>query len=59
LGGELFFKAPSILGGILVPEACAFLIATARVEEAENLRKFGADYAVYMKSTKMFIPFLF
>jgi protein-S-isoprenylcysteine O-methyltransferase Ste14 len=25
----------------------------------ENRRKFGADYAAYMKTTKMFIPFLF
>jgi protein-S-isoprenylcysteine O-methyltransferase Ste14 len=37
----------------------AFLIATAKVEETENLEKFGSDYAVYMKTTKMFIPFLF
>jgi protein-S-isoprenylcysteine O-methyltransferase Ste14 len=37
----------------------AFLIATAKVEEVENLSKFGADYAAYMKTTKMFIPFLF
>jgi protein-S-isoprenylcysteine O-methyltransferase Ste14 len=37
----------------------AFITAAAKVEERENLRKFGADYAEYMKSTKMFIPFVF
>lgn len=25
---------------------------------AENLRRFNADYAVYLKPTKMFTPFL-
>lgn len=58
-GWGVFFKEPSFLGGILVLAASAFLIATAKIEEAENLHKFGADYATYMKSTKMFIPFLF
>ena len=58
LGWGVFFKNPSPLGGILALVTCASLAATARIEEAENLRKFGADYAVYMKTTKMFIPFL-
>jgi protein-S-isoprenylcysteine O-methyltransferase Ste14 len=55
----VLFKGPSLLSGALVLTASAFLIATTRVEEAENLRKFGADYALYMKTTRMFIPFLF
>jgi len=59
LGWGVFFKDPSLLGGILVMLTSTFLIATARVEEVENLRKFGADYTAYMKTTKMFIPFLF
>lgn len=59
LGWGVFFKDPSPLGGMLVLATSAFLIATARVEEAENLDKFGAEYAVYMKTTKMFIPLLF
>jgi protein-S-isoprenylcysteine O-methyltransferase Ste14 len=59
LGWGAFFKQPSLLGGALVLATTAFLVATARVEEAENRRKFGADYATYMKTTKMFIPFLF
>ena len=59
LGWRAFFKDPSLPGGILVLATCAFLTTTARVEEAENLDKFGVDYAAYMGTTKMFIPFLF
>jgi protein-S-isoprenylcysteine O-methyltransferase Ste14 len=35
------------------------LILTARVEEKEMIIKFGEDYRIYMKKTKMFIPFVF
>ena len=59
LGGGVFFKDPSIPGGILVIIASAFLTATSKVEEKENFNKFGNKYAEYMKRTKMFIPFLF
>ena len=58
LGWGAFFKAPSFFGTILVLTASAFIIATARVEEMENLHKFGAEYAEYMKRTRMFIPFV-
>jgi protein-S-isoprenylcysteine O-methyltransferase Ste14 len=54
----VFFKHPSLLGSVLILTTHAFLAATARVEEEENLRKFGTDYAAYMKTTKMFIPFI-
>ena len=53
-----FFKQVSLLSGILVLAASLFLIVTARVEEREDLEKFGADYANYMKKTTMFIPFI-
>jgi protein-S-isoprenylcysteine O-methyltransferase Ste14 len=59
MGWGVFFKDPSFLGIILVVAISAFVTATAKVEEMENLRKFGADYAEYMKGTKMFIPFFF
>ncbi|UCH51287.1 MAG: isoprenylcysteine carboxylmethyltransferase family protein [Chloroflexota bacterium] len=55
----VFFKNPSWLGGVLAIVASAFLVATAKVEELENIRNFGADYRIYMNKTKMFIPFLF
>jgi protein-S-isoprenylcysteine O-methyltransferase Ste14 len=57
LGWGVFFKVPSVLGIILAVAISAFVTVTAKVEEAENLRRFGADYAAYMKRTKMFIPF--
>ncbi len=52
------FKGPSVFSTITILIASAFLVATAKAEEAENLEKFGAEYADYMKTTKMFIPFL-
>jgi protein-S-isoprenylcysteine O-methyltransferase Ste14 len=38
--------------------ATLFLVATARIEEAENVRFFGPSYSEYVKQTKMFIPYL-
>lgn len=58
LAWGLFFKDVALLDGILAVVASAFVVATARAEEAENLQRFGAEYAGYMKTTKMFIPFL-
>ncbi len=55
----VFFKDPSLISGVLALSSCIFLTATAKVEEAENLHKFGNSYTIYMKTTKMFIPFLF
>ena len=54
-----FFKDPSLISTLLAVMASAFLVATARVEEMENLQKFGNNYVTYMNETKMFIPFLF
>lgn len=39
--------------------ASAFLYATAAADERECLTKFGNDYAIYVKKTRMFIPFVF
>lgn len=54
-----FCKDPSIPGVILAMATSIFLVATAKVEETENLNRFGVDYADYMKKTRLFIPFLF
>jgi protein-S-isoprenylcysteine O-methyltransferase Ste14 len=59
LAWGIFFKAPSWLGGLLAATATLALVATARVEETENIRFFGQAYREYMKQTRMFIPFLF
>lgn len=55
----VFFKQPSIPSAALASVATFFLIMTARMEEAENIRFFGTDYQTYMKQSKMFVPFLF
>jgi protein-S-isoprenylcysteine O-methyltransferase Ste14 len=54
----VFFKRPSLLSGGLALTATALLGATAKVEEVENVRYFGAAYRAYMEHTRMFIPFL-
>ncbi|HEY6950920.1 MAG TPA: isoprenylcysteine carboxylmethyltransferase family protein [Bacteroidota bacterium] len=55
----VFFKDPSVLGILLWGTTTLFLYATARTEESENTAKFGEEYAEYMQSTRMFIPYLF
>lgn len=59
LAWGVFFKDPAWIGGGLALAATGFLVATAKIEETENLRFFGPAYQAYMKQTKMFIPFLF
>ncbi len=54
-----FLKRPSAVGAGLALAASGFLVATAVVEERENLRAFGPAYAMYMKTTRRFVPFLF
>ncbi|MFC1962213.1 methyltransferase family protein [Chloroflexota bacterium] len=53
-----FLKDMSWLSVILVITATIFSVATAMVEEKENLQRFGDEYAHYMNSTKRFIPFI-
>lgn len=59
LAWGIFFKAPSWIGFGLAMIASLFLLATARVDEAECTQFFGSGYQEYMKQTKMFIPYLF
>ena len=54
-----FFKVISLQGVMLATVVTALLFATARVEESENLHKFGEEYAAYMVKTKMFVPRIF
>jgi protein-S-isoprenylcysteine O-methyltransferase Ste14 len=53
-----FFKHTSLLSGSLALAVSAFLIATSKAEEKENITRFGDEYACYQKKTKMFIPWL-
>jgi len=54
-----FLKDLSWLGLALALLSSLFLTLTAKIEEVENARYFGAAYQSYMRTTKMFIPFLF
>jgi len=58
LAGGVFFKHPSWVSSALALAAVGLLVATATVEERENLRDFGAPYRDYMQRTRMFIPFV-
>ncbi len=57
-GWGLFFKHPDLIGGLLALVVTVSVFATARAEEKELVQKFGAEYAAYMKKTRMFVPFL-
>lgn len=53
-----FLKDISVISAILAISAAIFSVATAIVEEKENIRRFGEEYAAYIKSTKRFVPFV-
>ena len=59
LAWGIFFKSPSWLGGFLVIVTTISLALTAKADEAECANFFGTAYQDYMKTTRMFIPFLF
>ena len=54
-----YFKQISLYATIAVLSATAALVATAKIEERENISFFGFTYKAYIKKTKMFIPYLF
>ncbi len=54
-----FFKHPTWITLALSIVASIALSVTARIEEAENLKYWGAEYQRYMDQTKMFIPLLY
>jgi protein-S-isoprenylcysteine O-methyltransferase Ste14 len=53
-----FFQDPNLAGSAVASFASLFLLLTARADERECLRYFGAQYAEYKQRTWMFIPFL-
>lgn len=55
----VFFKQPSWFCFYLAVITTLFWTVTAKIEEAENMRFFGAAYQSYIKKTRMFIPFFF
>jgi protein-S-isoprenylcysteine O-methyltransferase Ste14 len=58
LGTGVVFKDPGpaqLVLGVINLIAVWF---TSRIEEREMVEKFGEEYRIYMKETKMFIPFI-
>jgi len=53
-----FLKDISPVSFMLVLVASTLPVAMAKVEEKEDIRKFGDGYSKYIKTTKMFIPFI-
>ncbi|MFQ6126382.1 MAG: hypothetical protein ACE5R6_17490 [Candidatus Heimdallarchaeota archaeon] len=53
----MFVKAPSVLGFQLFTFGFIFFLMTAKVEE-DNIKRFGDEYLAYMKTPRMFLPFL-
>jgi protein-S-isoprenylcysteine O-methyltransferase Ste14 len=53
-----FLKDPNIYGLFILLILFIFVFLTAKVEERDNLLKFGSAYREYMEKTKMFIPFV-
>ena len=58
LSWGIFCKRPSWPGAALAIVIFAFLYATARFEEKENIQKFGEVYTEYMNRSRMFIPWI-
>lgn len=52
-------KDPTLPSLSLAFMVTVFLFATGKVEESENIERFGDEYRQYMRETRMFIPFVF
>ena len=59
LGLGVFFKGPSLVDAALLVGLLAFVTMAGRMEEQENLERFGTSYADYMEVTKMFVPWIY
>jgi protein-S-isoprenylcysteine O-methyltransferase Ste14 len=52
-------KRPDPVSAVLFVAAASFAALTARKEEQEDLGRFGAPYAEYLRATKRFLPWIF
>lgn len=58
LGTGIMLKNPETIQIILGIINLIAVYITSRIEENEMISKFGDQYRIYMKETKMFIPFI-
>jgi len=58
LGTGIMMKNPQLVQIILGTVNLISVWITSRMEEKEMIAKFGKGYTIYIKETKMFIPFI-
>jgi len=58
LGTGIMMKDPGLMQLILGAVNLVALYFTSRIEETEMIERFGVEYSLYMKETRMFIPFV-
>jgi protein-S-isoprenylcysteine O-methyltransferase Ste14 len=58
LSWGIYFKNTALFPLILSVLSSLFLIITVKIEEVENRKYFGESYTLYIKKSKMFIPFV-
>lgn len=58
LGTGIMLKDPHPVQLVLGFINLVAIWITSRIEEKEMIAKFGEEYKIYMKETKMFIPFI-
>jgi protein-S-isoprenylcysteine O-methyltransferase Ste14 len=59
LGWGIFLKSVNWPTVIFALVNTVLIVKTAQKEEDENIEYFGEKYRLYMKQTKMFIPYIF
>ena len=59
LAWGIFLKDVTFWTSIAVLTSSVSLYATAKVEERENVARFGDEYIEYMSKTRMIVPYLF
>ena len=58
LAWGIFLKDISLVSFTLALVSSSLPVVMAKVEEKENIQKFGEEYSSYINTTKMFIPFM-
>jgi len=58
-GVGAWLKRPIAWGGIVLLVLAVLLAVIARMEEGENLARFGPAYREYMRRTRRFIPWIY
>ncbi|MCX6072296.1 MAG: isoprenylcysteine carboxylmethyltransferase family protein [Chloroflexi bacterium] len=59
LGAGAWLKHADGWGALILLALAGLVAATGRIEEAENLRRFGEAYRTYMSRTCRFIPWIY